>query len=96
MSKPYVIRWTKEADITYFESLLFILEKWTLKEAEYFETLTNELLLNLSSNLKLCPEIPKLNIRKCTISHQTSLVYRVVGKSVELISFVDNRSDHPY
>jgi len=96
MNPPYPIHWTKEADITYFESMLFILEKWTVKEAEHFETLTDELLLNLSSNLKLCPEIRKLKIRKCIISYQTSLVYRIVGKSIELISFVDNRSDHNY
>lgn len=94
--KPYLIHWTEEAAVTYFESLVFILEKWTLKEAEHFETLTNELLQNLASNLKLCPEVRKLNVRKCTISSQTSLVYRIVGKSIELIAFVDNRSEHSY
>ena len=96
MNKPYPIRWTREADISYFESMLFILERWSSKEAEYFETLTNELLLNLSYNLQLCPELKKLKVRKCMISDQTSLIYRVIGKSIELISFIDNRSDHKY
>lgn len=96
MSQVYPIHWTKEADITYLESILFILEKWTMKEAEHFESLTEELLQNLSLNLKLCPEVRKLKIRRCTISAQTSLIYRIVGKSIELIAFVDNRSDHHY
>lgn len=96
MSKSYPVRWTKQADVTYLESLLFVLEKWTIKEALHLETLTDELLVNLSSNLKLCPEVRKLKVRKCTISYQTSLVYRIVGKSIELIAFVDNRSDHKY
>ena len=96
MIKSYPIYWTREADISYFESILFILETWSLKEVEYFESLTNELLLNLSSNLKLCPELKKLNVRKCTISDQTSLVYRITGNTIELISFIDNRSDHNY
>ncbi|MGV3612682.1 MAG: hypothetical protein ACO1N0_17110 [Fluviicola sp.] len=96
MNKVYPIHWTNKADVSYFETILFILEKWTIKEAEYFEKLTEELLLNLATNHQLCPEIKKLNLRKCAVSPQTSLVYRIKGKSIELISFVDNRSDHDY
>jgi hypothetical protein len=96
MSKTYPIYWTREADVSYLETMIFILEKWTIKEAENFELLTEELLDNLSSNLKLCPEIGKLKVRRCTISYQTSLIYRITGKSIELISFVDNRSNNQY
>lgn len=96
MSKSYPVYWTKEASVSYLESVLFILEKWTSKEVEHFEILTNELLVHLSNNLKLCPEIRVLKVRKCTISYQTSLVYRISGNAIELIAFVDNRSDHNY
>lgn len=96
MSKPYPIRWTKEADTTYFTTIAFIFEKWTIKEVLHFEALTDQLLFNLSSNHKLCPELNKLNLRKCVISEQTSLVYRVISKKIELIAFVDNRSNHLY
>lgn len=96
MSKPYPVHWTREADISYLETLTFILENWSLKEAERFDLLTHELLINLSNNLKLCPEIPDLKVRKCVISEQSSLINRIVSKSVELVGFVDNRSKHRY
>ena len=96
MSKSYPIHWTKEADITYYNTIAFIFEKWTIKEVLHFESLTDQLLFNLSSNHKLCPELKKLKLRKCVISEQTSLVYRVVSKKIELITFVDNRSSHQY
>jgi len=96
VKRNYSIRWTREAETTYLEAIIFILEKWTLKEAEHLENLTNNLLKNLSHNLKLCPEVKRMGVRKCVISDQTSLVYRIREKSVELIAFVDNRSDHFY
>lgn len=96
MSKTYPIHWTKEADESYLDTLAFILEKWTVKEALHFEKLTEELLVNLSHNLKLCPELKVLKVRKCVISEQTSLIYRIVAKSIEIIVFIDNRSKHSY
>lgn len=96
MSKTYPIHWTKEADESYLDTLAFILEKWTVKEALHFEKLTEELLVNLSHNMKLCPELKVLKVRKCVISEQTSLIYRIVAKSIEIIVFIDNRSKHSY
>jgi hypothetical protein len=96
VKKKYSIHWTREAETTYLEALIFVLEKWTLKEAEHLENLTNDLLKNLAHNLKLCPEVKGMEVRKCVISEQTSLVYRIHKKSLELIAFVDNRSDHFY
>ena len=96
MSKEYPIFWTEEADSTYFDTISFILEKWTVKEVEAFEALTFDLLHQLRFNLKLCPELKKLKVRKCVISAQTSLIYRVNRKSIELLAFIDNRSQHSY
>jgi len=96
MSKKHSIYWTVEASNTYINTITFIFEKWTIKEVEHFEKLTSELLEKLKTNQKLCPEIKRLKLRKCVISQQTSLVYRVKSESIELINFVDNRSDHKY
>lgn len=96
MNKKYVIHWTKEADETYIDTLNFILEKWTIKEAIHFETLLEELLINLSTNLKLCPELKPLKLRKCVVSEQTSMIYKIVSKSIEIVTFIDNRSKHHF
>lgn len=34
--------------------------------------------------------------KEASVSYQTSLVYRISGNAIELIAFVDNRSDHNY
>lgn len=96
MNESHSIYWTIEAEKTYIDALAFILKRWTIKEATHFELLTEELLKQLSTNLKLCPEIKKLNIRKCVVSEQTSLIYRIQSQSIELIAFIDNRSQHRY
>ncbi|HLP55126.1 MAG TPA: hypothetical protein VK151_08860 [Fluviicola sp.] len=96
MIAKYSIRWTENASDTYIDTLENILDQWTVKEAESFENATDELLKQLSSNSKICPEIKKFKLRRCVLSYQTSLVYRIVSKTIELIAFVDNRSDHIY
>ncbi len=101
MKVKYQIYWSPKAKESYVEALLFILEKWTIKEVEGFEKDTKRVIKNLSSNylssnLELCPEIRYKNLRKCTVSKQTSLVYRIVEKSIEIVAFIDNRSKHIY
>ncbi|MFT5778071.1 MAG: plasmid stabilization system protein ParE [Crocinitomicaceae bacterium] len=96
MSKHYTVAWTENANDTYLDTLAFILKKWTTKEAKHFETLTKDLMEKLTHNLKLCPKVKGQTFRKCVISSQTSLVYRTRSKSVELIAFIDNRSNHGY
>ena len=96
MKKTYSVSWSPKAKESYVETILFILEKWTLKEVKGFEKEAKRVIKNLSSNLWLCPEIMYKNLRKCTVSKQTSLVYRIVGESIEIVAFLDNRSEHNY
>lgn len=96
MSTSFSIFWSPKAKETYLNALLFIMEKWTVKEAKILEGLTNDLLDRLSKNSKLCPKSKVKSVRKCVISSQTSLVYRVNRKSIELLVFIDNRSQHSY
>lgn len=96
MKKEFSILWTKEAQNTYLNKLDFIFEKWTITEVENFEILVVNPLLNLEFNDEICPEIKIFGLRKCLISSQTSLLYRIVTNKIELISFIDNRSEHKF
>ena len=96
MKQKYEVSWSPKAKESYIETILFILKKWTIKEVIGFEKDLKRIIKNLSSNLKLCPEILYKNLRKCTVSKQTSLVYRIVDNSIEIIAFIDNRSKHNY
>lgn len=97
MIREYPIYWSPEAEVTYLETIKFILEQWPVEVAEDFEQLVEDLLNRLRQHKNLCPSSPKhKKLRKCVISEQTSLIYRVNANEIELVAFIDNRSVHKY
>lgn len=91
------IVWSEEAALSYEEVIDFILEKWTIDIVANFIEKLNALLFKLSKHKNLCPKSAIMNLRKCLVSEQTSLVYRVKSSDlIEIVLFVDNRSNHPY
>jgi len=95
--KEYLISWSPLAEETYLKTLAFILEKWTIKEAEDFERKVESLLDKIKIHKHLCPpSIKRKHLRRCVITPQTSLVYRIRGNVIELVAFFDNRSIHNY
>lgn len=96
--KKYQIVWSPFAEETYLRTLSYILEHWTLKEAEDFENKVESLLKRLKTQKHLCPasKIQK-SLRRCVVAPQTSLIYQVRNDSIiELVAFFDNRSNHKY
>jgi len=92
--KEYQIIWSPTAAETYFFILSNILNKWSIKEAEEFESKVNSLLEKLRVHHKLCPSSKSLKyLRRCVITRQTSLVYRINNNAIELVTFYDNRSE---
>jgi len=96
--KKYQIVWSPFSEETYIRTLIFILENWSLKEAEAFENKVESLLERLKTQKHLCPlsEIQK-TLRRCVVAPQTSLVYLASNDSIiELVAFFDNRSNQKY
>ncbi len=96
--KKYQIIWSPFAEKTYLEILTYILENWSLKEAEDFENKVESLLGRIKSHKQLCPasKIQK-SLRRCVITFQTSLIYQVKNRNViEIVAFFDNRSNHKH
>ena len=95
--KEYFISWSPLAEETYLKTLSQILERWTLKEAEDFETKVNSLIEKLKIHKQLCPPSGKQKfLRRCVITPQTSLIYQIKANTIELVAFFDNRSNHKY
>ncbi|RLD63591.1 MAG: type II toxin-antitoxin system RelE/ParE family toxin [Bacteroidetes bacterium] len=90
------IIWSNQAKFSYEEIIDFILEQWPTDIALDFENKTNNLLDKLKKNIKLCPNSKKKQLRKCVIHKNTSLIYKIVKPNIELITFIDNRSEHQY
>lgn len=93
----FSVFWSPLAEETYLKTLAYILDHWTIKEAEDFEAKVERIVEKLRAHKHLCPSSYKQkNMRRCVVSSQTSLVYQIKGHSIELIAFFDNRSVHSY
>ena len=88
--------WSIEASATYEDIILSLFERWSVDVIEDFENKVNKLIFRLSKNKKLCPPSKKKNLRKCVIHKNISLVYRINKTEIELVTFIDNRSEHKY
>lgn len=95
--KSFLISWSPIAEETYLNTLCWILEKWSLKEAEAFEAKVESMLDRIRTHKFLCPSSHKQkSLRRCVITPQTSMVYQIKDNIIELVIFFDNRSEHPY
>jgi len=95
--KEFLISWSPLAEETYLNILSQMLDRWTVREAEAFETQVESLIDKLRKQKYLCPSSKKQkSLRRCVIAPQTSLVYQITGDVIELVAFFDNRSQHQY
>lgn len=97
MNDLYKIVWSIQAETSYLKILEYLIDNWTLKTAISFEKKVEDYLKILQKNPQMCKSSEiMLNIRKCIITTQTSLAYRIVNNSIELITFFDNRNNHHF
>lgn len=96
MNKELPVIWAPVAEQTYTKIILFLISEWSLNSAKKFDEKTEKLIDMLRTQHKLCPESKIKNLRKCLISSQTSLIYRIYNDYLEIVVFIDNRSRHHY
>lgn len=95
----YQIEWTPLAESSYQAILDFVFEQWSIEIVIRLDDEVKDILGHLERKFFIgSPVHGNANIRKCVISKQTSLIYRIIHETdtVELITFVDNRSNHPF
>lgn len=90
------IIWSALANTTFTELLDYLESSSSEKTALELYQKTYRLLDTLKKNQYLCPPSKAINCRKCTINKRTSLVYRINEESIELITFLDNRTNHRF
>ena len=95
--KEHLVYWSSLAEETYLNILQFIIQKWSVKEAEEFDQKVENLISKLKHHKDLCPPSKShRKLRKCVITYQTSLIYQFHNNSIEIITFIDNRSNQDY
>jgi plasmid stabilization system protein ParE len=91
------IIWSPLAEYSYFEIVDYIEMNFGIKYSNIFISKVISLTDRLKTNNGLCPTSEmNPNYHKCTLSEQTSLIYRILNSKIEIIDLTDNRSDHHY
>jgi plasmid stabilization system protein ParE len=88
----YPVRYSTRAYIEYEEILDYVFKKFGAEIAAKVDTYFEEVIDQITINPFLYPYSDKKeNLRRCVISHQTTLYYRFNGECIELVSFRGNR-----
>lgn len=87
----FQIRYSQRASLEYKEILDYVIRNFGLKKAIEIDILFEKIIFQISLNPKMYSVFnEKRKIRKCVISSQSSLYYRISGPYIELVSFREN------
>lgn len=95
MAKTKII-WSTEALDNLDRILEYVFDEWGINPVLDLQNEIERLIIAIGNNKKLYPDSKITGLRKCVLSKQTSLVYRIVKSRLEIVTFVDNRSEHKY
>jgi len=97
MAAEYRVIWSEEAVSDLQEIYDFVLRKWSLKEAERLLDLVKE----FEDVIRVYPEgfKPSNSVEGVRIGHihqNTTAVYRIQDKTIEIVTLFDNRQDEGF
>lgn len=88
------IKWTKRAEINFHNTVDYIHSEWGLISAKKFFRKVKMLLITLKNQPKIGRiEIEEKRIRSFVFSKQNSIVYRLKGNRLIILSIFDNRQN---
>lgn len=90
------IVWSALAKKYYILIIDQLFEKWNIDIVEEFEEGTIKLIDRIEKHNHICPKSKIVNLHKCVINKNISLIYRVQNETIEIITFVFNESEHLY
>lgn len=96
MPKKLPVIWSPISEISYSKVLLYIKDKWSLNSAIEFDNKASDLINTISTQHKLCPQSKQAGYRKCKITPQTSMLYKVHKNHIGIVNFISNATSHSY
>ncbi|MEN0046275.1 MAG: type II toxin-antitoxin system RelE/ParE family toxin [Bacteroidota bacterium] len=91
------INWSDLAYLSYTDIANYLTENYSLDTALRFDEDVEKLLNNLEKFERFCPKYePRPVLRKCTVNKYISLLYRIDGNIIQLVTFFDNRGIHHF
>ncbi len=88
--------WTKQAEDSFNKTLDYLLEIWTVKEANNFIDLVDTIIFRIKQN----PKLFKVSVfdkesREVVVTKHTSLFYRILNKDTVEIEYFWNNYRNP-
>ena len=96
MAKALKIIWSPKSEKNYNSIIDQIEIQWSNKEVKGFNSKAMHLIEVIQIHHKIFPASKKANLRKCVITEQISLIYRVNKTNIELVDFIHNKSNHNF
>jgi hypothetical protein len=96
LAKVLKIIWSPRSEQSYNTILDQIELEWSNKEAEAFNTKAMHFIEIIQVHHKIFPISNKANLRKCVITQQTSMIYKINKTTIEIVDFIFNKSEHEF
>jgi len=88
------VKWNKIARLDYYENIDYLLRKWSEKEAQEFIDEVYDLEFILSQGNIDFQDTDFPQVKRCVISKQISLFYKIADESsIEFLRFWNNHRD---
>jgi plasmid stabilization system protein ParE len=89
----HTVSWSPESKETFGNTILYLEENWSRKEAVHFINRVYQVVDLISRHPRMFIYLPKYNAHRCVVVKQVSLFYRLKENQIELLTFWDNRMD---
>ncbi|GAB2629889.1 hypothetical protein GCM10027035_25330 [Emticicia sediminis] len=97
MNQAKEVYWSALAKDTYADLLKYLLDNYLSEIAINLDEKVKNLINSLQYFDQLCPPSKVVkNYHKCVINKHNSLIYRINNNHIEIVAFIDNRSDFAY
>jgi len=91
---PKIIVWSSFAEEDLNRIIEYLLTNWNNQVTLQYVDLVDGLVTQIAIHPKMYPIInKKLRVRKCVITKQNSLYYRVNSERIEILRIYDNRQN---
>lgn len=89
--------WSNRASFKYEEVLSYLIENWTIKDAQHLVQLTSSIIKKIQKNPSLFKISSRYNyLRKAKVTKHNSIIYQVDENEIIIIDYLDNRTENPY
>jgi hypothetical protein len=85
------IVWSKTAEKNYLNVLKYLVKEWTHNEIIQLDGKVQHILKSIAGFKAICPPSKKLNIHKCVVDGNNSLVYKVKNKTLFVVDFIPHK-----